>query len=141
LRNATTESSEARDTETAKSGQLGRPKDGHDTATDNTKSKIGRRPASRADKSENSRRDVRTKPTEAEQRPVEAEQAPETNQAPETARCGNPFTSAWELALLPTRLTMAATAKAMKMLTSSDDGPQESVVHKEPRLDGREESG
>jgi hypothetical protein len=121
LRNTTTVTPDARGTDTAKGG--------HGAATDDdTKSKTGRRPATTSGKRENLRRDVRTKPVEADQRPVEVGRRPEADRTPEAARCGDPYTSLWELALLPTRMTMAATTEALTMLTSGDDGTRRSAM-------------
>jgi hypothetical protein len=91
---------------------------------DDTKPKASRRTAtaSRAAKHKNLQGEALTKPAD-------------TAQAADTASCGDPLTSLWELALLPTRMTMAATTEAMKMLTSSDDATRESVMCREPQID------
>jgi hypothetical protein len=122
LRSATTRTSDARGTDAAKSG--------HGGAIDNdTKPKASRRTAtaSRAAKHKNLQSEALTKPADT--------------QASDTASCCDPLTSLWELALLPTRMTMAATTEAMKMLTSSDDATRESVMCREPQIDGRDASG
>jgi hypothetical protein len=103
---------------------------------DDTKPKASRRTgtASRAAKHKNLQCEALTKP-------ADTAPAADTAQAADTASCGDPLTSLWELALLPTRMTMAATTEAMKMLTSSDDATRESVMCREPQIDGRDASG
>jgi hypothetical protein len=57
-----------------------------------------------------------------------------------TSDAGDPFASPWEVALLRTRMTMAATAEVLKMFTSSDDRSRRSEMRAEPQLDGRDAS-
>jgi len=57
-----------------------------------------------------------------------------------TSDAGDPIASPWKLALLRTRMTIAATAEVLKMFTSSDDRSRRSEMRAEPQLDGREVS-
>jgi hypothetical protein len=57
----------------------------------------------------------------------EAAQTSEADRTRDTARFDDPFTSLWEFALLPIRMTMAATTEAPRMLTSGDDGTRRSA--------------
>jgi hypothetical protein len=85
-------------------------------------------------------------PTKAKQEPTKADKnsagadrsAPRAGRAGNTAPCGDPLAALWELALLPQRMTMAATTEALKMLTSSDDGTHPSPTPERPQLDERD---